>query len=287
MTREQARAARIEKRESFCYNLKKNCQAIGRAITMREIYQLVLFFIIQGILNPSFSEFSYFFLMNVIGVTKFLFSVLVLVGQICHVIGALIYKAFFRGVDTRTMIIFATITHIIGAFFNYMFAMRWNLEIDIPDLVFLFFTDVVFSVVQTLLYTLPIIALFAKITPKRIEGTTFAFLTGTMNLASTVISPGIGTWINYQFVGVNKRDLSRWSVLCLISLCCATVSLVLIFLIPTKQQIREFRFDRDKAYEEKKQERRDRRRKKAEERAKENQEGGEDERQSLLQTPDE
>ena len=185
-------------------------------------------------MNPSFSEFSYFFMMNVIGVSKFLFSVLVLVGQICHVFGALIYKAFFRGVDTRWMILFATITHIFGAFANFMFAKRWNLEVGIPDLVFLFFTDVVFSVVQTLLYTLPIIALFAKITPKRIEGTTFAFLTGTMNLASTVISPGIGTWINYQFVGVNKKDLSAYSTLCLISLCCAVASLILILLIPTK-----------------------------------------------------
>jgi hypothetical protein len=39
-------------------------------------------------------------------------------------------------------------------------------------------------------------ALFAKITPKRIEGTTFAFLTGTMNFATTVIGPGMGVWEN-------------------------------------------------------------------------------------------
>ena len=85
------------------------------------------------------------------------------------------------------MIFWATLLHLIGAFLNFVFAKRWNLEIGISDYVFLFFTDVVFSVIQTLFYTLPIMALFAKITPKRIEGTTFAFLTGTMNLASTVI----------------------------------------------------------------------------------------------------
>ena len=95
------------------------------------------------------------------------------------------------------MIFWATVVHVIGEFLNFVFAKRWNLEIGISDLVFLFFTDIVFSALKTLLYTLPIMALFAKITPKRIEGTTFAFLTGTMNLASTVISPGIGTWINH------------------------------------------------------------------------------------------
>ena len=58
--------------------------------------------------------------------------------------------------------------------------------------------DVVFNALSTMLYNLPILSLFAKITPVKIEGTIFAFLTGTMNFASTVISPGIGTWINYQ-----------------------------------------------------------------------------------------
>ena len=33
-------------RDGFFFNLKKNCQAIGRAIIMREIYQLVLFILI-------------------------------------------------------------------------------------------------------------------------------------------------------------------------------------------------------------------------------------------------
>lgn len=47
---------------------------------MKEIYFVVLFFIIRGILNPTFEEFTYFFLLNVIGVSKFIFAVLVLIG---------------------------------------------------------------------------------------------------------------------------------------------------------------------------------------------------------------
>jgi hypothetical protein len=47
---------------------------------MKEIYFVIIFFIIRGILNPSFEEFTYFFLLNVIGVSKFIFAVLVLIG---------------------------------------------------------------------------------------------------------------------------------------------------------------------------------------------------------------
>jgi len=163
---------------------------------MREIYQLVFFFLALATINPSFSEFSYFFLLNVIGISKLMFSMLVLIGQCCHILGALIYKAFCRNVDTRTMVLISFICSIVSAFLNFCFAKRWNLAWGIPDMVFLLFTDVVFAIISVLLYTLPIMALFAQITPKKIEGTTYAFLTGTMNFGSTVISPGIGTFIN-------------------------------------------------------------------------------------------
>lgn len=206
----------VPKRDGFCFNLKKNLQAIGRSLTMREIYQLVIFFIAKGIIVPSFEDFNYFFLLNVIGISKFVFSMLILIGQICHVIGALIYKAWCRNIDTRWMVFFAMCVGITSNFLNYSFAKRWNLEIGIPDLAFLLFTDVVFSVVGVILYTLPILALFAKITPPKIEGTIFAFLTGTMNLANTIIAPNVGALINKEFVGVNKKDLSNYSTLCLI-----------------------------------------------------------------------
>jgi len=45
--------------------------------------------------------------------------------------------------------------------------------------------------------------MFAKITPKRIEATGFAFLTGTSNLAGTLRGL-IGTAVNYFFVGVTQ-----------------------------------------------------------------------------------
>lgn len=183
---------------------------------MREIYCIVIFFLLRGVLNPSFEEFSYFFLLNVIGISKLVFAIIVLIGQICHIIGALIYKAFFRNVDTRTMILFAMVTTCTSTFLNFCFAKRWNLAMGIGDMFFIFFTDVVFNTVSTVLYTLPILALFAKITPKKIEGTIFAFLTGTMNFASSVISPSVGAFINHKFVGVNKRDLSNYSTLILI-----------------------------------------------------------------------
>ena len=60
----------------------------------------------------------------------------------------------------------------------------------------LFFTDVTFSTLSFTLYVLPIMALFAKITPAKMEGTIFAFLTGTKNFSNIFLSPAIGVLIN-------------------------------------------------------------------------------------------
>ena len=114
------------------------------------------------------------------------------------------------------MVAWALAMGATGSFLNFCFAKRWNLEVDVDDMVFLLFTDVVFHTFSTMLLTLPIMALFAKITPPKIEGTVYAFLTGTSNFGGTVISPAMGTWINYQFVGVNKHDLSGYPTLLLI-----------------------------------------------------------------------
>jgi len=148
---------------------------------MKEIYFVIIFFVLRGILNPSFEEFTYFFLLNVLGVSKFIFAILVLIGQICHLIGALIYRAFGRNVDTRIMIVIAISTDVIGNFLQYSLAKRWNLELEVSDMFMLLFTDAVTNTLSTLLFTLPILSLFAKITPPKIEGTIFAFLTGTLN----------------------------------------------------------------------------------------------------------
>jgi hypothetical protein len=84
----------------------------------------------------------------------------------------------------------------LGLFLDYLFACRYNVEWGIPDLAFLFFSDIVLSTFSYTLRTLPIMALFGKITPPRIEGTIFAFLTSTMSFSYYFIQPGMGTFIN-------------------------------------------------------------------------------------------
>jgi len=202
--REAERPVRGE--EGFWYNLKRNMAAIWWALGRKEIYCVVIYFLVDGFTNPSFGDYSYFFLMNIIGVSKFMFAMITLIGSICSVIGVLLYEAFLKETEVRTVLAWNVALAVLAAWLNYCFAMRWNLEVGISDYFFIIFTDVVFGAITTAFGTLPLMALFAKITPRRIEGTIFAFLTGTSNLDAGVLQPMVGTFIATQIVDIDKSD---------------------------------------------------------------------------------
>lgn len=80
---------------------------------------------------------------------------------------------------------------------------------------------------------------FAKITPERIEATTFAFLTGTSNFTS-VMRGIIGSYINeWSGINVTEKDLSNYYKLFLISSACSLSIIFLVWLLPTRKQIDE------------------------------------------------
>jgi hypothetical protein len=153
----------------------------------------------------------------------------------------------------------AMIIYSIGKFFNFILAKRWNLEMGISDIFFIFFCDVVFKTLSTTFFALPTFSYFAKITPSKIEATMYAFLSGTTDFEDKVISPLWGAFLNYEFVGVTKSDLSGYSTLCLIALILSLFIFFLLPLIPKRQQLREWRKKRAEELLIKMQERRERR----------------------------
>jgi len=66
--------------EGFWYNFKTNMRLIWIALQRSEVYCIVIYFLLDGFTNPSFADFSYFFLLNVIGVSKFMFAMITLIG---------------------------------------------------------------------------------------------------------------------------------------------------------------------------------------------------------------
>lgn len=219
------------------------CQVFG-ALLKKEIYMVLGFFLINGLLSPRFGQFSYFFMLNVAHITKFQFAMFGVISRACHILGTVIYKNYFKETETRTVIFYSTVISVISSFVHLMFALRWNLLIGISDIVFIIFTDVVFGCLSLAFCVLPSLALFAKITPPGIEGTIFAFLTGIWNFSDGVISPLIGTIVNDKYAHVTANDLTNYYKLMIVTFISSFLGFFLLGMIPLEADIERYREER-------------------------------------------
>ena len=160
----------------------------------------------------------------------------------CSILGTMYYEAKLKNYEVRDIVRIGVYLAMLQALLSYGFAMRWNLSIGLPDIYCVLFSEIAFGVFVTSLSILPTMALFAKITPPRIEGTIFAMLTGTTNLAYQVISPLIGAWLNNNFIipPVTADNLESYPKLMAINICFSCFGLMILPLIPLKKHINMF-----------------------------------------------
>merc|ERR1712086_76713 len=149
-------------------------------------------------------------------------------------LGTAYYNMYLKEQEVRTLIRYATYLSIFGALVNLAWANRLNLEYGISDGAFVLLTDIGLGTLSLAYTQLPIMVLFAKITPSHIEATCFAFLTGTLNFCNGVVSTYVGSLVNDTFVGVTASDLSNFPKLACISLVTSFFPLALLRLIPLR-----------------------------------------------------
>jgi len=197
---------------------------------------MIIYLFLYGLCVPSFSSFGYFFMLDVVELSKFTYSMLTVLGFFCLLIGSALYTKYFKEKEFRNLIIMEMVIGVIFAPFSYMFILRLNVQYGIPDLALIIFTDVVQDIVSQCFVFLPMAVMFAKITPKRIEATSFALLAGVSNFRAT-IRGWTGSYINEWFVGVTRDDLDKYWVLVTIGFICSFIPLLFLRLIPTRKQI--------------------------------------------------
>lgn len=74
-----------------------------------------------------------------------MFAMITLIGSACSVVGVIIYEMFLKETEVRVVLFWNVLLGVVGAWLNYCFAMRWNLEVDVNDYFMIIFSDVVFG----------------------------------------------------------------------------------------------------------------------------------------------
>ena len=199
---------------------------------------MILYLVIGGFLVPSFGSFGYYFMLDVVKISKFTYSMLTVLGFFCLFIGTMIYKRYLMDVEFKKLIMLDALISICLAPLSFIFVLRLNLTWGIPDMFLIVFTDVVSEIMSQCFVFLPMSVVYAKICPKRIEATSFALLGSVSSFRGTMRS-WIGAYINRQWVGVSVDDLSNYWILVTIGFCCSFLPLLFLWLIPSREDIDE------------------------------------------------
>ena len=106
-----------------------------------------MYILLSGLLVPTFDSFQYFFLLDVVGISKFTFSMLTMLTFACFLVGTQLYNRFFKEKEYRNLVMMEAIISIFVAPMTLIFVLRLNLLWDIPDMAMLIFNDIIRDVV--------------------------------------------------------------------------------------------------------------------------------------------
>ena len=135
---------------------------------------------------PNFGSFGYYFQTDVLKVSKQNIALLNILGYTCLLFGSQFYNSYLKHYELRTLMKIGSVITILLSPAYLLLVFRKNLEYGIPDVALIVFDESVGEIISQAFISMPVMVLYAKITPPHIEATCFALLASSSNLRSTI-----------------------------------------------------------------------------------------------------
>ena len=74
----------------------RNCHELGQAFQIKEIYSIIIFMGCYALLVPNFGSFDYYFMLDVVGITQFQYSMISVLHYFCMFIGSYLFKRWLK-----------------------------------------------------------------------------------------------------------------------------------------------------------------------------------------------
>ena len=108
-------------RMSLCERTSHNFREIKQGFQIRELWRTLLFFMIEGAIVPSFTDYVYYYSQDVYGFTNREFSYLALTGHVTLFVGIMLYNKFLKEKPIRSMMVAAALVHCCGALLTMLY----------------------------------------------------------------------------------------------------------------------------------------------------------------------
>jgi len=214
---------------------KANVRDVVAGAKLPELYRSIIFFMIMGCSIPNFTDFLYYYQIEVTGFTQLEYSLLQVLSYMTLFVSTFLYSAFLKGWETRNMMLVAMVINMLGAATTVLFTTQHTF--GLPPLAFVCLTSTVTDTLYNAYTTLPAMVLFAKLIPENVESSMFAMLTGLLNFSNLFMSKEIGIFFN-SFVGVYYTEEDNnlylvWKLYC-IQIACCVIPMCFVWLLPVR-----------------------------------------------------
>ena len=147
----------------------------------------------------------------------------------------MIFNQFLKESEFKVVLTIACVINCIGAFLTMLFCLSFTF--GIPDFLFVLLTSTVTDTLHICYITLPVLVLFAKLIPEKIEASLFAFLMGLCNLSSYFVATNLGNLFNLWIKDTTETlEENTWKLYA-IQAACALLPLFFMGLVPTRVQV--------------------------------------------------
>ena len=180
---------------------------------IKELYKTILYFIIMGCVIPSFSDYFYYYQMDVVGFSKFTYAMLGVLGSATLMLGTFFYNLALQDKSLRCMMVLACFINMVGSVGSMLFVRE--ITFGLSPLVFIIATSAVTDTLYSAFVTMPSMIVFAKLIPQNIESSMFALLTGLMNFSNLFVSKMLGNFINIFFEVTEDNLTDLWKLYCI------------------------------------------------------------------------
>ena len=243
--------AGIEGLSGFWANLWRSLKALVMIFKVPVIMKMIAFMFLSGLMGPSFGEFSFYYNSDARGITKMEFGFLETASSASMLVGVMLYGMYLMKYEFRKLMLVNFCFGFLAIFLSYAWLFRLN-ETYVSDAIMLNIQTLIFSTMRFAMAWMPEQVVLIMCVPKGLEATVFALLIGVKNFSETSMPSMIGAKLNNWIFGLTKNKIIAESMLTgwardhtyikmnIMGTVLGVISLPLIWLVPTKAELKEF-----------------------------------------------
>ena len=221
----------------FFQGVRMRWKTMKLGISVPLVKRFYGFLLLQGFM-PDFGDFTYYFALDVLGLSKFTLGMSTLIAGVAVILGPIAYQHYCHSTQFPKLFFWSQIINVVQAVLMLLLALRVNSSLGLSDLLLYLLTGSFAEAVERMMTIIPSFIIMAKIIPPGVEGSMVALTATIINLNQFLIRGSFGALLNDLFVGVTTAHLEKYPTLAWIYLFGKFFPFFFIFaLIPKNEEV--------------------------------------------------